>query len=521
MNKLQELWNGMLAGFRQTPAADVAQPDRRGDSREYEDDELDVPRGRGFGTRFDNDPAAEQMFGNYLGPADNPHPTLLYQIDKRGAGYQDEAISLLVETYEKDPYIMGLVKSRVANVLQFDSSINQYDDTEAGLEASLLIDRFVELAGWDRVQEEALEKSLGLGVSVHEMVWEQPEFPLGKRRRREESSRDRVRKWDLPLKFRQVAPERIAFDPQGRLLLRCLFKTEEEARAAGFTKSQYDEWWYPHPLKVLIFNRFEDYDNPYGYPLLATLFMKAWLKRQQDIAWAQYNDRSTGPFTEAYYTDKDALPMGNEDRQKVFTMVTNMLRHAGAVMPPGVRIALHELSAMSSQISYSEMIRSINEHIAVLLVGQPSTSTTSRQGTQAQSDVHERNAHALYATDAAALERFSNKLFRLIILFNLPAAKWRCPRLNITTKSWAEVAKIINEVMKPGVEMNARIPEREYFRVTGFDEPLPGDRLLEIKPKEAAAPSQQRPAKTRARQGQRDRKRDPQGGKQQRDNKVN
>lgn len=489
--------------------------------------------GESFGARFGNDPQTSRALNAFRGAVSHPHPTLLYQRSKAGAGYRGGEIDLLVETIEKDPYIMGLVQHRVDNVLHMDDAILQYDQTPQAIRASKLIDRVEEhVGGFDQLMFEALYRAVPFGISVHEVAWDYREFPIpaGKKRAGAQATStddsEKSSRWLIPVALRQVRQDRIGFDAEGRLLIRCAFKSDSDAAASGYTSSDDKNWWYPDPLNVLVFTRYTDYDSPYGYPILATLFFCAWFKRQHQIWWAQYNDRYTTPIHEVKGQKESYLEDG--DKLAVKNFLLNITRHTSFRPPPGWELKVHELMASGAVTTYSQMIQFCDDQAAVLLVGQTSTSVTSPQGSQAASQVHERNALAIYASDARHIENWINQFLRLIVAVNMPGAVHKCPRLNINTKSAAEVSKWVVDVLATGVGIGAKIPVREFFRITGLDEAQPGEDILKLPDPILPAgpngkpPSQQptaRSGRTQDRANQRGRKAAPQSQAQPRGQK--
>jgi len=474
----------------------------------------------GFGARFTNDPTVSRALALFVGAIENPHPTLLYQQSKRGAGYRGGMIDLLVEAYEKDPFIMGQMKSRIENVLAMDGSILQRDQTATAVRASKLIDRVQEeLGGFSLLVAEALERSLIYGISVHEVIWDYREFPLPRKPVSGEEE-GKSSRWLIPVGTRQVRPNRVGFDSEGRLIIRASFKGAEAAEA-GYTPMPGDtNWWYPNPANILIFNRYTDFDSPYGYPLLATLFYKAWAKRMTEKIRLEYLDRYTTPTNEAV-GDKDAQ-ISDEDKLAIRNVLTNFQRHTGIRFPPGWSFKQHELTAIGAVSLFEQMVQSADDQAAYLINGQTSTSMTAAHGSQAQSQVQERNALAKYASDAVAVSNWVNQWLRFIVSVNLPDAVNKCPRLNINTKSAAEVFKW-TETIEKWVDLGVPIPVREAYRVSGIDEPQGSEPVIKrpLPPVTPGAPGQKPPSqqastKSPARAGQRDKAKAPQSQSQPR-----
>lgn len=454
----------------------------------------------GFGAMANNDPIIGAMFDNYIGPVPNPNQILTYELGKAGAGYGGSPIDLLVEEYEKDPKIMGLVKSRIGNVLQMDAEIRQYGDTGIAQAASRLVDRVGEYLGsWHQTQEEMLERGICFGISVHEILWSWEDFPL------DMGDRPRSKRWLIPTALQQVAQNRIAFDSKGNLMIYAMFEPEDAA-ARGYESSDAPDWWYPNPFNILTFTRYRQNSNPYGYPLLACLFYKAWFKRLMDKWWAQYNERNTQPLHWAE-VDMDAQ-LSDDDKTFLANFMATVTRQTGAVFPAGSKLNRLEISGNAAQ-TFQSIIANFDDQAAILIVGQTSTSSAARQGSGAQSDVHERNALAIFSSDARCIEAAMNKFFRLIIEVNSAEMRFRCPKLQINTRSVDEMWKQAQTIEK-WVGMGLKVPCRIAYRIGGIDEPNGDEKCLEMQPANYSnafgkPPSQQTAQKTAAKAGQRDR----------------
>jgi len=440
------------------------------------------------------------VYNSYRSMVADPNPVLQYNTAKAKAGYRNAAIDLLVEGVEKDPNILALLNARVANVLHMDSPIMQADGGRDAEDASLLIDYVFD--GMDQgmklKQEEMLKAAIPYGLSVHEVVWEWREFSLN----RKGANR---RRWKIPVSMQQVRPRRIGFDAAGEIMIYAKFDSPADAAQYDYLASDDSDWWYPNPANLLIFRRYTDFDNPYGYGLMRTLFYKAWFKRNMDVLWNKYSERFTSPI-HTFTPDKEKT-LSDEEYTSLQEMANNITQMTGMVLPHGVEFRLHEIMSTSSGGNFWTLINYLNEEAAKLIAGQTSTSSTDRTGSMASSEVHERQALAIYAADARVMESAINQFIRQIIKENLRDAVDKLPRMNIKTQG-VEVGLKQTEMLEKGVAMGAKVAVAAWHRASGFDEALDGQDLL--KAPEKNAPSQERPQRTKDRARQRDRKKKPQ-----------
>ena len=453
------------------------------------------------GSRRGTDPSGNALHNSYKGVVPDQSPVLIYNRDKAKAGYRESAIDLLVEAVEKDPHITGLIYGRVANVLHMDSPVMQADGSQTAQDASLLIDYVFDHMdmGMKLKQEEMLVKAIPYGLSVHEVVWEWREFALG----RKGANR---RRWKVPVAMQQVRPRRLAFDADGRVLIYARFQKEGEHVRYGYEPSDHMEWWYPNPANLLIFRRYTDCDNPYGFGLMRVLFYKAWFKRNIDVLWNTYSERFTTPIHVAH-EDKDR-PLSEEDRIKVQEIMDDITQQTGILLPAGIdEFQMFQILANASGDNFNALIGYLNEEAAKLIAGQTSTSMTERAGSMASSEVHERQALAIYAGDARVLESSMNQFIAQIIAENMPSANDKLPRVTIKTQG-IEVALKTTEVIEKGVAMGAKVALSTWHRATGIDEALDGQPTLMAPVKNA--PSMERGQRTKDRARQRDRAKQPQ-----------
>lgn len=455
-----------------------------------------------FPNAWANSPDRKAFFDSFTGPADNPSPVLFYEQGKAGAGYNEHPMDLLVECVNKDPYLQGEIRKRAANVVHMDSPIQQADLSLEARASAALIDRAFRTmsGGIKRIETEMLECGIPYGFSVHEIEWEVQEFPLAI------EGKPRVKQWAVPRALRQARPRRVGFDSDGYLMLRYSFKDPAQAKQKMFLPSEHEEWWYPHPNNVLIFNRYGDYDSPYGYGLMSTLFYNAWFKRNLKKFWIVFSEQFATPKYTA--RQRENSPLVGDDLTAMRALMQAIQLKTGILLPASIdEFKLHQLMGNSTSENFKTFIDSLNDEASILISGQTSTAKNERAGSMASSEVHERQALALYASDARVLESSLNGFIRLIVEMNMgQAGQFKLPQITIKTNS-EEVSLKALQNLELALKMGLKIPMREAYRRGSIDEPIPGEPLLELQ--ETKAPSQLPQNKSPQRQQQRQNKAAP------------
>jgi hypothetical protein len=229
--------------------------------------------------------------------------------------------------------------------------------------------------------------------------------------------------WLLPTALRSRHPRRFVFDTQGGL--RLLTPSEPfmgEALAAH---------------KFLVFAPYGRHEDPYGLPMLRSVWWLAYFKRQVLRFWVMFAEKFGTPTTVLKH------PLGATEREKAAyrRIIGSIQQETGLVVPEGVELALLEAQRGGTVQTYSDLLHFCNEEMSKALVGQTLTSEATDRGARSLGEVHLAVRQDIVRQDAQALEALVNgQLVRWIVDLNFPPALRRYPRWRLSPPKQDDLA---------------------------------------------------------------------------------
>jgi hypothetical protein len=354
----------------------------------------------------------------------------------------DYPYGLFEEALDKDAHLHALFCQRKAAVLAWERSLVAKDESaeaQAALElvraglgnigasgsagfqpARAASPQDAGTTGMDRDLWELLD-ALPFGLAVSEVVWEWVE--VGCRQYAVDSKNkgsgaaaslptaNRLLptllpgRYLLPKALLSRHPRRFVFGSQGELRL--------------LTRAEPVEGEAVPPRKFIVFAPYGRHENPYGTPLLRSVWWISWFKRQALKFWLLHCEKYGMPTAVLTHP-----PEATERERMAFRRVVGSIQQeTGLVVPEGVELSLLEASRSGGPAAYLSLIELCNSEMSKAVLGQTLTVDTPAGGGHASfamARVHEHVREDITRLDAQALMGCINgTLVRWICELNL------------------------------------------------------------------------------------------------------
>jgi hypothetical protein len=213
----------------------------------------------------------------------------------------------------------------------------------------------------------------------------------------------------LPKALLSRHPRRFVFTPAGELrLLTAAAPVEGEPLP---------------PRKFIVFAPYGRHENPYGTPLLRSVWWYSWFKRQALRYWLLHCEKYGMPTAVLTHPPEAT----ERERQAFRRVVGSIQQETGLVVPEGVGLSLLEASRSGGPAAYQALIELCNAEMSKALLGQTLTVDTPAgggHGSYAMARVHEQVRQDITRLDAQALMGCLNgTLVRWIVELNSPAGR--------------------------------------------------------------------------------------------------
>ena len=211
-------------------------------------------------------------------------------------------------------------------------------------------------------------------------------------------------KYLLPKALLSRHPRRFVFSPSGELRL--------------LTDAEPLEGEAVPPRKFIVFAPYGRHENPYGTPLLRSVWWPSYLKRQALKFWLLHCEKYGMPTAVLQHPASAT----QRERSSYRSVVQSIQQLAGIVLPEGVELSLLEAGRGGGAASYQGLIELCNAEMSKALVGQTLTVDTPAggAGSYAMARVHQAVREDLTRLDAQALMGCINgTLVRWIVELNL------------------------------------------------------------------------------------------------------
>ena len=337
---------------------------------------------------------------NFAGVLPNIEPVLSGRTP--GADYA-YPYGLLEEALDKDAHLSALVSQRKAAVFAWQGELAPSDNSTLAAEVCAFVETALEGIGgatgrgsFEHDLWELLD-AIPYGFAVSEIIWE--------------AASVHGRAGLFPVRLLARHPRRFAFSEHGELRL----LTREHPNGGEALP----------PRKFLVFAPYGRHENPYGLPLLRSVWWLAWFKRQVLKYWVMYCEKFGTPTTVLKH------PLGATDREKAAyrRIIGSIQQETGLVVPEGVEFELLEAQRGGSAGAYRQLIEFCNAEMSKALVGQTLTSEQGNRGARSLGDVHYRVREDIVRQDASALESLVNsQLIRWIVDLNFEAGRRLYPQ---------------------------------------------------------------------------------------------
>lgn len=207
------------------------------------------------------------------------------------------------------------------------------------------------------------------------------------------------------------------------------------------------------------------YDNPYGYPVLSSVFWPVSFRKNGYKWWCMFVEKYAIPWIKA------KAPMGAKEAEieSVADMLENMVQDAICVTPSEYEVEIFEASKQTSSQSFKMFMDFCNLEIAMSVLGTNLT-TEVQGGSYAASQTHQEVRFDLTEGDTHIVEDAFNKLIELADEVNFgkqdETAKFNLFREEDIDKTLAERD---SQLKNQGVKFTKEYYKRNYgFRDDDF-----------------------------------------------------
>jgi phage gp29-like protein len=294
---------------------------------------------------------------------------------------------LFEEALDKDAHLSAILAQRKAAVLGWEREVLALDGSEASAELAAFASAALDSiggspGGFERDLAELLD-GVAWGFAVSEVLWERRGNSL------------------LPVRLLARHPRRFVFDSAGELrLLTAASPTEGEPLP---------------PHKFIVFAPYGRHENPYGLPLLRSVWWLAWFKRQALKFWLAHAERFGSPTAVLKYP----LSATEREKQSFRRVIATIQQECGLVLPQGVELSLLEAGHSGSVQAYSALIELCNAEMSKAVLGQTLTTEPGARGARSLGEVHMEVRQDIVRQDAQALMSTVNEtLLRWIVELN-------------------------------------------------------------------------------------------------------
>ncbi len=369
------------------------------------------------------------MYGGAGGVLPNRDPLLSQQ---QPDGAYARPYGLFEEAIDKDAHLAALLAQRKAALLAWERRVVPADDSprarqiadfvEAALEGISQGGNAAAGGGFERDLSELLD-AIAYGFAVSEVIWERrpvgaelvsarPDSSVGAelvsarggggedgptQGRPLQDGRGQapaLQEHVVPKELRSRHPRRFVFSlrPGGGFeprLLTAAAPVEGEALPAR---------------KLLVFAPYGRHENPYGHPLLRSVWWLAWFKRHALKYWVMYSEKFGAPTAVLQY------PLGATEREKrgYKRIIAGLQQETGLVVPEGVQLSLLEAQRSGTVQTYSELLRFCNEEMSKAILGQTLSVEAGERGARSLGEVHMAVREDIVRCDAQALMALVN-----------------------------------------------------------------------------------------------------------------
>ena len=327
---------------------------------------------------------------------------------------------LFEEALDKDAHLAAILAQRKAAVLAWRVGIEPAGEDAAATHCAALVEAALAgIGGGSGFASDLAEllDALAFGFAVSEVVWERrPAAALIAASQAVAPPLAASQHGDLllPATLLSRHPRRFVFDADGAP--RLITAVEPFAGEA-----------LPE-MKFIVFAPYGKYENPYGYPLLRSIWWLAYFKRQVLRMWVSYAEKHGTPTAVLRY------PPGATDKEKrsYKRIIASIQQETGLVVPEGVELSLLEAQRSGSVQTYSELIELCNREMSKALLGQTLTTEPGERGARSLGEVHHMVRADIVRQDSQALaSALNHSLVHWIVDLNVPGGQRSYPRLVI------------------------------------------------------------------------------------------
>ncbi len=228
-----------------------------------------------------------------------------------------------------------------------------------------------------------------------------------------------------------------------------------------------DDWaqlWLPsYKRKYVLFQYDSDDNNPYGMPLLASVYWVQKAKKAGVRLWVKLMDRFSVPELLAI-CDSSGNQSVLEAQLKAVTSQLLSLRDGGGGAVANVK-DIKELSVNGQGDDFEKFFKFLKDEISFAILGSNLTTSEGSAGSRALGEVHASTSEALYQADAREIAKVLNEqVIRYLVDVNFgideekPVFSWDFDG----SASWEQVTKAVElgiPVSKRGFYDRFRLPE--------------------------------------------------------------
>jgi len=387
-------------------------------------------------------------------------PSQILRSEGASSRYFRTVYDLYRDMEDKDAHLFAVLQTRKNGVLARPSKIVAASDSARDQKVADFIRKTLEtLQGFEDALLGLLD-ALGKGFAVLEILWNMEGGRVG----------------IDALKIR--AQERFCFDADGRLCLLSspfpgLLRRDNALIAppssppasytSGIPASLFSSFVVP-PRKFLHFTFCSTPESPYGSGLLVKAYWYYWFKKNNLKFWVLFNEKFGSPTIIGKYR----LGAGEEERKRLFEVVSSLQNDTGVTIPENVALEFLEAKRTGTINTYRDLADWCNDEMSKLVLGATlTTSEGRRSGSLALGQVHERVRSEYIEYDARALMGVINsQLLRWLVDFNF-GTDVSAPRFVIDTTDDEGLEREIRmdqELVKMGVPLPLSYFYQRYKR---------------------------------------------------------
>ena len=344
---------------------------------------------------------SDWAFYNKLSSMPNPDPIL------RRMGRADMVYSSIMA----DAHVKGDVRSIRGDFRSQFYRVNAGDENDMRAQkARDLCEWWLEHTRPNVVSQDWLEvmwqmlTAVFYGFRVHEVVWDYVDGNL------------------LPIKVKDRANKRFAFDTDGALLL----KTSDSPNGVQV-----------EPYQFITSRHMATCENPYGDATLSSCFWPWTFKTGGFKFFMQYCEKYAVPTPVAEY------PLGMIDKHidQIEEALANLLSNSYMVVPSGTKVSLLTPASSGSTLPQKELIDLCNQEMSEALTSQSMVSNNRGIGSQAASQEASKRQKSVNNADHDIAAMGFSDIFRWITIFNF-GEDVAPPKLEFLTEGEASLERV-------------------------------------------------------------------------------